>query len=78
MKKRFVWAVGCFACVLGFSGCAIHAVDVQTLTIPPQKEPVTVTIKGTATCKDNFFFFRVYENLDVTSSNGQKAQRVAQ
>ena len=78
MKKSIAWAVCCFVCLISFTGCAIHAVDVQTLTIPPQKEPVTVTVKGIATCQDNFFTFRVYENLEISSSNGQKAQRVVQ
>jgi len=76
MNKSMVWAVMCVVCMLSFTGCAIRAVDVQTLTIPPQKDPVTVTVKGTATCQDYFLFFRVYENLDVKSSNGQQAVRV--
>jgi len=55
------------------SGCMIHAMDVKTLTIPPSKNPVTVTVKGTATCQDFFLFFVVKENLDILSSGGQKA-----
>ena len=57
-------------------GCAIHAVDVKTLTIPPQKEPVTITVKGTATCQDYFLFYRVTELLEIKSSNGQQAESV--
>jgi hypothetical protein len=53
------------------SGCSIRAFDVQTITIPPQKEPVTVTVKGTATCRDNVLFYTVHEYLDVTSTDGQ-------
>lgn len=76
MKKTIVWAVLCFVCAIGFTGCTIHAVDVKTLTIPPQKEPVSVTVKGTATCQDFFLFYRVYENLDIKSSNGQQPVRI--
>lgn len=76
MKKGIVWAVVCFVCVIGFTGCAIKCVDIQTLTISPQKGPMTVTAKGTATCQDLFLFYRVYENLDIKSSNGQQAVRV--
>lgn len=76
MKKNIMWAVVCSVSAIGFTGCTIHAVDVQTLTIPPQKEPVTVTVKGTATCEDFFLFYRVYENLDIKSSNGQQPIRI--
>lgn len=65
-----------FIALTGISGCAIHSVDVQTLTIPPHKEPVTVTVKGDAKCQDFFLFYRVQEFLDVTSSDGTTAVRV--
>mgnify|MGYP001559717558 CR=1 FL=1 len=58
------------------SGCAVHSVDIQTLTIPPQKQPVTVTVKGDAKCQDFILFFRVQEFLTVQSSDGTKAVRV--
>lgn len=60
----------------GISGCAIHSIDVQTLTIPPHKEPVTVTVKGDAKCQDMFLFFRVQEFLSVQSSDGTQPRRV--
>ena len=78
MRKSIAWAVGCLVLTSFFTGCAIHSVDVQTLTIPPQKDSTTVTVKGTATCTDYFLFYRVVEHLDVKSSNGQTAQRITQ
>jgi hypothetical protein len=58
------------------SGCAIHAVDVKTLTIPPSPGPTTVTVKGTCTGQDYLFFYRITEQLEIKSSDGTKAERV--
>lgn len=75
MKKTALFVM--FLLVLaGMSGCAIHSIDVQTLTIPPSKEPVTVTVKGDAKCQDFFLFYRVQEFLDVKASNGQHGTRI--
>lgn len=76
IKKGIVWAVFCSIFAVGFTGCTIRAMDVKTLTIQPQKEPVTVTAVGTATCQDYFLFFKVYEDLNMKSSDGQQAVRV--
>ena len=63
MKKALIILFG-----LLLHGCAIHAVDVKTMTIPPQKVPVTVVVKGTATCQDFILFYYVTELLDVQSN----------
>ncbi|MBI5750437.1 MAG: hypothetical protein HZA00_15075 [Nitrospinae bacterium] len=76
MKKGIVWAVFCSVFTIGFAGCSIRAMDVKTLTIQPQKDPVTVTAVGTATCQDYFLFFTVYEDLNMKSSDGQQAGSV--
>lgn len=76
MRKMIVLFAVLLITIMGVAGCAIHAVDVKTLTIPPQKDSVTLTMKGTATCTDYFLFYRVTENMDITSSNGQQAVSV--
>ena len=58
------------------SGCAVHAVDVKTITIQPQKNPVTVVVKSVATCQDFLIFFRVTQKVDVKSSDGQIAESI--
>jgi hypothetical protein len=76
MSKKVILLVILFVAITGFSGCAIHSVDVQTITIPPQKQPVTVTVKGDAKCQDFILFYRVQEFLDIQSSDGTKPVRV--
>lgn len=71
MKKGILLLLGILAIT---SGCAIHAVDVKTITIPPRNEPVTITAQGVATCTDFFLFYQVKEQLAVKSSDGQKAE----
>lgn len=65
-----------FLVSLFFSGCAIHAMDVKTLTIPPRDYPVTVTVKGSGTCQDFFLFYRITEQVDAQSSDGTQAVRL--
>lgn len=76
MSKKVVLLAILLVSVIGFPGCAIHSVDVQTITIPPQKQPVTVTVKGDAKCQDFILFYRVQEFLDIQSSDGTKPARV--
>lgn len=74
MKTKIVLLFSIFS--VAIAGCAIHSMDVQTITIPPRATPVTVTVKGDAKCQDYFLFFRVQEFLSITSSDGSKPVRV--
>ncbi|MHB8845668.1 MAG: hypothetical protein ACYC7L_13095 [Nitrospirota bacterium] len=74
--KKVLFVVALVAALASLNGCSIKSVEVRTLTIQPQKQPVTITAKGTAVCQDYFLFFRVTENLDVRASNGQMATKV--
>lgn len=74
-KKVILWTVF-LVILIGVSGCSIHSMDVQTLTIPPRAQPVTVTVKGDAKCSDYFLFYQVQEFLNVQSSDGTKPVRV--
>jgi len=76
MKKIVLLCAVLLVALTGISGCAIHSTDVQTLTIPPQKYPVTVTVKGDAKCQDLILFYRVQEFLNVQSSDGTRPVRV--
>ena len=60
--------------VCSLAGCAIKAVAEKSVVIPPSKEHVVVTVRGTAVCTDNGFIRRVTEQLDVKTSNGQEAK----
>lgn|GEM_PF-3356711 len=77
MRRKIVIGLAVLmVAITSLSGCTIHSMDVQTLTIPPHKEPVTVTVKGDAKCQDFFLFFRVQEFLNIQSSDGTKPVRV--
>jgi len=55
------------------SGCAIHAVQVKTLTIPPRNETVQVTMTCTGTSVDLFLVHQAKAQLSVVSSDGSQA-----
>lgn len=62
--------------VLLFTGCAVKAIDVQTITIEPNTKPVVVTIKGTGISTDMLIVHTAQIFLDIQSSDGAKAIRV--
>lgn len=70
--KRFALLTALFFSLVA-SGCAANAVAVKTITIPPSPGPTTVTIKGTCTGQDYFFFYRINEQLEVKSSDPKVA-----
>lgn len=59
-----------------YAGCAVKAVDVQTITIQPSTKPVVVTVKGTGISTDLIFVHTAQVLLEIESSNGEKATRV--
>jgi len=61
---------------LVISGCAVKAIDVQTLVIRPSTSPTTVTVKATGISTDYLLVHTAQVLLEVDSSGGEKATRV--
>jgi hypothetical protein len=70
--------IGISAAMLLSFGCSIHAVKVETLTIPPNSAPVqvTATCTGTSTYYDLILIaiHKAEAKLDISSSDGSEAR----
>jgi hypothetical protein len=65
--------IGIAALLLSMSGCAVHAVKTQTLTIQPSSQAVVVNATCKATSTDMLLVHTATANLELTRSDQETA-----